>query len=150
MNKKDKLTKQDALKKICLWACVYYTATTFLLIFLFWLISNDITRAMHPVALMLVLPFSLFFATANYICKETKLGTAAKVFLHYALTLGGIWLFLFLPNKSEGQSASGAFLLFLLLTVIYALIMGVVLYMRARIGRIARDSAAYTGVYKNK
>ena len=59
------MQKKDYLKKIWLSACVYYTATTFLLIFLFWLISDDITRAMHPVALMLILPFSICFAAAN-------------------------------------------------------------------------------------
>ena len=144
------MQKKDYLKKIWLSACVYYTATTFLLIFLFWLISNDITRAMHPVALMLILPFSIFFATANTLFKYTSLAEWIKVLLHYTLTMTGIWCFLFLPNKADGQTAGGAFILYMVLTLIYAIIMGIVLYMRGRIKRITREETKYTSVYKKK
>ena len=144
------MQKKNYLKKIWQSACVYYTATTFLLIFLFWLISDDITRAMHPVALMLILPFSICFATANTIFKHAGFAKWGKVLLHYAITMAGVWLFLFLPNKSEGQSASGAFILYMILTLIYAIIMGVVLHLQSRINRVTREEAQYTSVYKKK
>lgn len=137
-------------KRICLHACVYYTVTTFLLIFLFWLISDDITRAMHPVSLMLILPFSLGFAAANTLFQYAKWATWIRVLLHYALTMASIWCFLFLPNKAEGQSASGALILYLILTLIYAIVMGVVLYYRGRIKNITREKSKYISVYKNK
>ena len=142
------MQKKDYLKKIWLNACVYYTVTTFLLIFLFWLISDDITRAMHPVALMLILPFSLCFAAANTVFKHAKFAKWGKVLLHYAITMAGIWLFLFLPNKSDGQTASGALILYIVLSLIYAVIMGVVLYLQGRINRVTREEAKYTSVYK--
>ena len=141
--------KKSLLKQILQAACVYYTVTTFILIFLFWLISDDITRAMHPLALMLILPFSVCFAAANTVFKSEKLSGLVSVLLHYALTMGGVWLFLFLPNKSTGQTASGALILFLVLSLIYAIIMGVVLYMRGRIKRITREESNYTSVYKS-
>ena len=144
------MQKKDYLKKIWLSACVYYTATTFLLIFLFWLISDDITRAMHPVALMLILPFSVCFAAANTLFKYAGFAEWIKVLLHYAITMASIWCFLFLPNKANGQTAGGAFILYMVLTVIYAIIMGVVLYMRGKIKRITREETKYTSVYKKK
>ena len=144
------MQKKDYLKKIWLSACVYYTATTFLLIFLFWLISDDITRAMHPVALMLILPFSVCFAAANTIFKHSALSEWIKVLLHYAITMASIWCFLFLPNKGDGQTAGGAFILYMVLTVIYAVIMGIVLYMRGKIKRITREETKYVSVYKKK
>jgi threonine/homoserine/homoserine lactone efflux protein len=66
------------------------------------------------------------------------------------LTIGGIWLFLFLPNMREGQSASGAFILFLVFTVVYVLIMAAVLSFRSRMKRITRDESDYVSVYGDK
>ena len=129
-------------------ACIYYTITTFLLIFLFWLVSDDITRAMHPTALMLVLPFSLLFAAANCMFREAKFGLWAKVLLHYAITMLALMLCLYLPNKAADARASGALALLLVFTVIYFIIMGVVLYLRARVFHIEREEKEYTSVYK--
>ena len=140
--------KEGILSHILRVACVYYTVTTFILIFLFWLVSNDITRVMHPIALMLVFPFAVSFATANTLWKRATLSGFLAVFVHYTLTIGGIWLFLFLPNKRTSAQASGALILFLALTVLYALIMGGVVYMRRRIGHMTREASEYTSVYK--
>ncbi len=152
-NKKKKAAEEKAPKKnyigiIFKNACIYYTVTTFLLIFLFWLVSNDITRAMHPVALMLILPFSLLFATANTIFSKSSLDLWVKVICHYTITMLGLMLCLYLPNKAPDARAMGAFSLFLVLSLIYAVIMGVVLYLRARLFKVERDEKAYTSVYK--
>ena len=144
------MKNNNYFKSICLHACVYYTITTFLLIFLFWLVSNDITRAMHPVSLMLILPFSLGFAAANALFQYEKMTTWTRVLSHYAITMASIWCFLFLPNKAEDQPASGALILYLILTLIYAIVMGIVLYYKGRIKRITREKSKYTSVYKNK
>ena len=138
------------LKKICGRACVYYTVTTFVLILFSWLISGNVGNFMHPISLMLVYPFSAFFAAANLIFREGSMGTAGKVFSHYALLFSGIFFFLYLPNKTSSQKASGALLLFLLLTVIYAMIMGIILYFKGRNQKLTRDQSTYTSVYKNK
>lgn len=152
-NKKKKAAEEKAPKKNYLGAifksaCIYYTVTTFLLIFLFWLVSNDITRAMHPVALMLILPFSLLFATANTIFRESSLDLWIKVICHYTITMLGLMLCLYLPNKAPDARATGALALFLVLSLIYAIVMGAVLYLRARLFKVERDEKPYTGVYK--
>jgi len=144
----EKSTTHNFLGLIFKNACVYYTVTTFLLIFLFWLISDDITRAMHPVSLMLILPFSLLFATANTIFRESGLDTWVKVICHYTMTMLGVMLCLYLPNQAADARPMGALALLLALSVIYAIVMGVVLYLRARLYKVERDEKAYTGVYK--
>ena len=144
------MKKKDVLKRIMHLACVYYTVTTFLLIFLFWLISNDITRAMHPVALMLILPFSIVFAAANLIFSNKKLSRLKRLFAHYLLTMASVFLFLVLPNRTAGQNAGGAFILLFVLTLLYALIMGPILFFESRMASIAREEQAYTSVYKKK
>ncbi|MBE6604495.1 MAG: hypothetical protein E7639_02165 [Ruminococcaceae bacterium] len=141
--------KKSIVAHILRLSCIYYTITTFLLIFLFWLISNDITRAMHPVALMLILPFCICFAAANTLWSSAVLSGFPALLVHYALTIGSIWLFLFLPNKNPDAQASGALILFLALTLIYAVVMGFVVFMRRRIKHLTRESSEYTSVYKN-
>ena len=144
------MQKKDYLKKISLAACVYYTAAVFAILFIYWLINADLSRGLHPVSLILILPFSFCFAAANTLFAHAFRSTATKVMVHYMLTIGGIWLFLFLPNMREGQSASGAFILFLVFTVVYVLIMAAVLSFRSRMKRITRDESEYVSVYGNK
>ena len=135
------------LKKIALSTCVYYTAVTFFVLFLFFLINADLSRGVHPVSLILFLPFSLCFATANTYFRHAKQGIFLKVLVHYVLTLGGTWLFLFLPNKADDQPASSAFILFVALSVLYAVIMTVILVIRSRFKRVTREESEYVSVY---
>ena len=144
------MEKKNHFKKIMLDTCIYYTAVTFFVLFLYFLINADLSRGVHPVSLILFLPFSFCFAAANYYFKHARSGTALKVFLHYTLTLGGTWLFLFLPNKAKGQSASGAFILFVALSVLYAIVMTVILVIRSRYNRVTRDESDYVSVYNKK
>ena len=144
------MEKKSCLKKILLDTCVYYTAVTFFVLFLFFLINADLSRGVHPVSLILFLPFSFCFAAANYFFRFAKSGTALKVLVHYTLTLGGIWLFLFLPNKSADQPASGAFILFVTLSVLYAVVMASILVIRGRYKRVSCDESEYESVYNKK
>ena len=137
-------------KLIATRACIYYTATTLSLIFISWLISNSASLIMRPLSLIMILPFSAFFAAANMIFKYSSQGMGAKLFYHFLLTFSGIIFFLYLPNMPENQKPAGAFLFFLFLLVVYAIIMGIIIYLKARAARLKRDSNAYTGVYKNK
>ena len=67
--------------------------------------------------------------------------------MHYGLTLGGTWRFLFLPNKVDDQPASSAFILFVALSVLYAVIMTVILVIRSRFKRVTREESEYVSVY---
>ncbi len=137
-------------KLIATRACIYYTATTFALIFISWLISNNASLIMRPLSLILILPFSAFFAAANMLFRFSSMGTGTRLLCHFLLTFSGIIFFLYLPNMPENQKASGAFLFFLFLFILYAIVMGIIVYLKARAARLKRDSNTYTGVYKNK
>ena len=140
----------DYLKKIAVHSCIYYTASTFCILFLYWAVNADLSRGMHPGALFFILPFSVCFACANIIWKSEKLKTAARLFLHCLLTLGGIWLFLYLPNKEGSANGSQSLILFVVFLLLYFIVMGTILIVKSRIKRIKRDTSNYTGVYNKK
>ena len=136
------------LWKICTHACIYYTVTVFLLLFVYLILSKDLSDGMRPLALVMIFPFSLSFAGANILLREARFSKVARVACHAALTLGGIWLFLVLPNRDPSSSASQLFILFIVFFFLYALVMSVILLVSARIHRVKRDEGEYRKVYK--
>ena len=140
----------DYIKKIALHACIYYTAATFFLLFLYWLLNLNLDRGMNPIALICILPFAICFATGNICMTDCKWSTYLKVLVHYTLTVGGAFLCLYLPNRADGQTAAQGFILFMALSVIYTVVMAIIAFVRARIHRVDREQKAYTGVYKKK
>jgi hypothetical protein len=139
---------KDYLKKIGVHTCIYFTATTLLLLFLYFVMSIDLTNGIHPLAQICILPFSFLLGVANVFFKyaeDWEIGW--RVAIHYCLTLGGAFTCLYLPNKAEGNS-SGGLIIFVVLTVLYALVMGIVLGVRARIRRVTRDTGRYKNLYK--
>ena len=139
---------KDYVKQIALGACVYYTAATFLLLFIYFALNIDLSGGMQTVALIFILPFAICFSSANIVYRHTPLKKWLRVLIHYVLTVGGAFGFLYLPNKDPQQKASTALLLFLVFSVIYILIMGAILIICARIRRVERDEAKYHSVYK--
>ena len=142
------MSTKDYAKKIVLGTCVYYTAATFLILFLYFVINVDLSAGVNPVALITILPFAFMFSVANVIYRHTELRFVARMLLHYTLTVGGAFTCLYLPNKSPEQQTAGAILLFLIFTVIYFAIMSVIWLVNARIKRVKRDEAKYHSVYK--
>ncbi len=145
------MSAKDYLKKIGAHTCIYFTAITFLLLFLYFALSLDLSTGINPVAQICILPFSFLLATANIFFKyATDWGIGWRVSIHYCLTLGGAFVCLYLPNKVEGASSSQGLILFVVMTVLYAVIMGIVLGVRARIRHVTRDSAHYKSLYGKK
>ena len=98
----------------------------------------------------MLLPFSLLFAIANIQFKYTELPIAARVGIHYAFTMLGVMCCLYLPNRNSGAGASQGLILFLAVSVLYAIAMGGFLGVRARIHRVTRDATRYQSLYKSK
>ena len=145
------MQEQNPYKQIALYACVYFTVTTFLISSIYWVLNTgNITSGFNLVALLLVFPFSCLFSAANWIYRHTDMQKWVRVFIHYTLTVGGAFIFLFLPNKAPTQKASASLLLFLVFTVLYAIIMGIVLGISARIHRVKREASQYRSVYRKK
>ena len=142
------MSTKDYAKKIAIGTCIYYTATTFLILFLYFVLNVDLTLGIDPLALISILPFAVCFSVANVIYRHTKLKIGWRALIHYVLTVGAAFVCLYLPNKTEQQKASGALILFLLFTVIYFLIMGTIWIITGRIKRVTRDEEKYHSVYK--
>ena len=139
---------KDFFKKICIHTCFYFTAATLLLILFGLAVNQDLSRGIHPGAQALLLPFSFLLATANIQFKYADFHIAGRTAIHYALTMFGTMCCLYLPNKNAGAGGSQGLILFVALSAIYAIIMGIVLGIRARIKRVTRDESRYKSVYK--
>ena len=142
------MNSKDYAKKIALATCVYYTAATFFILFLYFVLNVDTTLGVQPVILLSILPFAFFFSVANTVYRHTLIRFGWKALIHYVLTVGGAFLFLYLPNKDPQQRGSVMLILFLLFTVVYFLIMGTIWTIKARIKCVKRDEAKYHSVYK--
>ena len=142
------MSAKDYLKRICIHTCIYFTAATFLLLFLYFVLSLDLSSGIHPVAQICILPFSFLFAAANVFFRyATDWGIGWRVSIHYALTLVSAFLCLYLPNKASNAPSSQGLILFVVMTVLYAVIMGILLGIRARIRRVTRDESRYKSLY---
>ena len=62
------MNTKDYVKKIALGTCVYYTAATFLVLFLYFALNLDLSGGMQALALIAILPFALCFSAANTLC----------------------------------------------------------------------------------
>ena len=142
------MNTKDYVKKIALGTCVYYTAATFLVLFLYFALNLDLSGGMQALALIAILPFAFCFSAANTLYRHATLPRWLRVIVHYALTVGGAFLFLYLPNKDPQQTAKQALILFLVFSILYAMIMGVVLLVGGRVARVKCDEEKYHNVYK--
>lgn len=136
--------------RILIHTCIYFTVTSFLILLIYQILSKDTTYGLQPVAMVLIFPFSLLFAIANVQFAHANLPRAVRVCIHYALTVGGAFVCLYLPNKSGGSTAAQGFILYLALTVLYAVFMAIFLIVIARVRRVTRDESEYQSVYKKK
>lgn len=142
------MNSNDFLKRVAVGTCVYYTAVTFLILFLYFALNADLSAGVHPVALITILPFAFLFSVANTLYRHTTWPLWARLLVHYFLTVVGAFVCLYLPNKDPGQHTGNSMLLFVIFTVIYFIIMGIILAVAARIKRVKRDEAKYHSVYK--
>lgn len=138
------------LKKICAHACIYYTASTFFLLLVYMILSKDTSSGFSTLALVSLLPFSVMLAFANLNFKYAEMKIAWRVVIHFIFTVGGMFVFLYLPNRDDGATAAQGFILALALTIIYWIVMGIVLGFRARAAHVKRDTKQYQSLYRGK
>lgn len=141
------MNAKDYFKKICTHAAYYFTAATLLLILFYIIFSMDLTRGIHPGAQALLLPFALLFATANVQYKYAGYSMIYRVCIHYLLTVVGAFCLLYLPNRQGTANASQGLILYIALTLFYAIVMGVVIGVAARAKKVKRDGKAYRQLY---
>lgn len=141
---------KPVLKRVLTHTCIYFTLTSLLLLFIYWVVSKDTTHGIQPLPFLLMLPFSFFFSLANAQLTRAPIPKAVRVAIHYVLTVGGAFVCLYLPNRGSGSTSSQGLVLFFAFSALYAAVMIPVLILTARAKRVTRDETEYTSVYTKK
>jgi hypothetical protein len=136
-------------KKISLHTTVYFTVITVIQLGS-WMLANGASGGYSPLRVLCMLPFAALFALANVNYKYGEGSASLRVLLHFLLTVGGAFVFLYLPSRQTGDSVEAAVAIALILVVIYWIVMGIFLGMRARFAHIDRDTKQYESLYRPK
>lgn len=127
-----------------------YTVITLLIILLNLAqggISED--KVIYPEAFLRIFIFCAVFALANLLYTVRELSHALRLLIHFCLTVGGVFVVLYLPNNTSAAS-SGKLMMLLILVVLYWLVMGAYLAIFAalRSKRQGKDKPVYQSIYK--
>jgi hypothetical protein len=117
----------STLKSLWLGTCARYTILCLILLVASAIASGSLTVTyVDTVSFLLQLPFGLCLTLAAWVRRSDKLSTGAKVGLHALATLGGFYLFGYLPYQIRTKPTGMQILIILLLAVIlYAAAMGI-------------------------
>lgn len=131
------------------------TCTRFTLLCLFMLVTSAIASDsltityVDTVHFFLLLPFGLCLALAAGVRRSPKLGSGAKVGLHTLCTLGGFYLFGYLPYQVRTKPSGMQILLILLAaTLVYALVMGIYAAATAKTRQKKRNEIPYESQFR--
>lgn len=115
--------KKHVLKQILTEACVIYTIVVLLLCGILLFMAENGTLA--PASFLFVLPFAVCIAVANALRQRTGLSALLKFILHFVLTVGGFYFFLYLPAFS-GTPDSVSIVVLFVFAVFYLIVYGLV------------------------
>lgn len=133
-----------AVKTACCTACTVYTVITVLLN-LFFLTSGNTALGLDAGKALLLLLFSLIIGAAEPFRRNKTISAWVRYPVHAAVTVGAFCLCLILPSAAK---AGTAFLLVVLLLLVYALIFGCAgLIGRRRADRSAKKQTPYVPQY---
>ena len=126
-------------------SCVTYSVIVMLLCVIL-LFTGNASGVVSPLNFLLVFPFSICFSIANYVDRNTKLSTLLKTVIHFVLTVGGFFCFLYLPAFS-GNSDSNSIVVFAVFAICYLIVYGVILLFRKRWSKEVHLDGAYTSQF---
>lgn len=137
-------------KKFGLHTCIYFTVITTLLLLGWQLMNADVadTYGFSVIRILCLLPFSALFAFGNINFKYSASKLTWRVLFHFLFTVGGAFVFLYLPSREANSTLEAAIAMAVILIVIYWIVMGSFLLLRARILRIDRDTKQYKSLYR--
>lgn len=133
------------IRSLWLGTCARYTVLCLILLVTSAIASDSLTVTyVDTVRFFLLLPFGLTLTLAAWVRRSPKLGAGAKVGLHALATLGGFYLFCYLPYQVRTKPVGMQVLIILLLVVaLYALVMGVYAAVTAKTRRRRVDDTPY-------
>lgn len=115
------------LRSLWLGTCARYTLLCLILLVTSAIASDSLTVTyVDSVRFFLLLPFGFCLTLAAMIRRSTALSTGAKCALHPLTTLGGFYLFCYLPYQLRTKpSGMQIFIILLLVIILYAIVMGI-------------------------
>ena len=128
------------VKHIFVSSAVIFTMVVLLLGFILAGTSGDLS--IDPIRFLLIYPFALSLATGNHLHKAKKKSPLLSFLFHFLFTVGGFFLFLYLPAY-KGASSSSSFLVLLLFAVIDLAVYGIYAIFRNRWKKQVRLESDY-------
>ena len=143
-------TPADLIRSLWLGTCARYTVLGLILLVSSAIASDSLTITyVDTVRFFLLLPFGLCLTLAAWVRRSPKLSGGTKVGLHALITLGGFYLFCYLPYQVRTKPSGMQILIILLLTVVlYALVMGIFAAVTAKTRQKKQDSVPYESQFR--
>ena len=140
------------VKELWLGTCARYTVLCLILLVASAIASNSLTVTyVDTVSFLLQLPFGLCLTLAAWVRRSDKLSTGVKVGLHSLATLGGFYLFCYLPYQLRTKpSGMQIFVILLLVVILYAITMAIVVAVTAKTRQKKLDEVPYESQYRKE
>ncbi len=120
-------------------ACIYFTVVSLILIALQFLINGTEGSArIHTLSFLMILPFALSLSAAGMLLCSERLISSVRYLLHFIITMLSLFLFLYLPSDASVKPST-TLILFVLLSLCYWAILGLVFLIRARVHRLMQE-----------
>lgn len=138
------------LRSLWLGTCARFTLLCLFMLVTSAIASDSLTITyVDTVHFFLLLPFGLCLTLAAWVRRSPKLGSGAKVGLHTLCTLGGFYLFGYLPYQVRTKPSGMQVLLILLAAaLVYALIMGIFVAATAKTRQKKRNETPYESQFR--
>lgn len=140
------------LKALWLGTCARYTVLCLILLVTSAIASDSLTVTyVDTVRFFLLLPFGLCLTLAAWVRRADKLSAGAKVGLHAITTLGGFYLFCYLPYQLRTKPSGMQILIILLAVVLlYAVAVAVYAAVTAKTRQKKRDATPYESQFRKE
>ena len=140
------------LRELWLGTCARFTVLCLILLVTSAVASDSLTITyVDTVRFFLLLPFGLCLTLSAWVRRSEKLSAGAKVGLHALSTLGGFYLFCYLPYQVRTKPSGMQVLIILLLVVLlYALVMGIVAAVTRKARRKELEEAPYESQFSKQ
>lgn len=142
--------KTSLVKSLWLGSCSRFTVLCLIMLVVSAIASDSLTVTyVDTVHFFLLLPFGFCLAIAARVRLSDSLSTGVKCMLHATVTLGGFYLFAYLPYQIRtSPSPMQVLILLLAAMLLYAVVMGVYALVAHRRRRKAVEEAPYVSQYR--
>ena len=135
------------LGRVMTQACIIFTCLV-LLVFLIGSAVPTFGNAIELRNILVIFLFSILFAAANLLLRIEKMAIVLRVLAHFAATALGFYV-VFILIAAKATAPSAVFVMLLFYTIVYAILMGVYLFLFRTISQTKEEKKTiYERIYK--